>query len=129
MNPNNYGTFEACQKLKDAGIVLETDCVWAEAPEWEILNCVTIAGKIKYKDSIPAPSMAEVWRELPDTYRGNFGDDFGYEKALQKEGDLTRASYTDFTWYENAQGFGNTNPTDALIYLLIWVTQQRKEGA
>jgi hypothetical protein len=31
VNNENYGTVEACQRLLDAGIVLETDCYWEKS--------------------------------------------------------------------------------------------------
>jgi hypothetical protein len=122
MNPNDCGTVEACQRLVDAGIVLETDMWWTD------VNCITgdppvwgLVSEKEYPDDvyIPAPSMAEVWRELPEEY----------EKcplAIIKHADGTHiAGYLwDYEW--NINRF-NINPTDALIDLLIFITTQ-KEG-
>jgi len=102
MNPLNYATLEASKRLVDAGIVLETDCVWDEF--WRI--------ELKYarqEKKTPAPSMAEVWRELPSM-------DLGVYKI-----DDRISIYSGF-----GEGYTeNTNPTDALIDLLIWVRKER----
>jgi len=55
----------------------------------------------------PAPSMAEVWRELPE------GTDF------------TKGAKISAAWCCHGKlgspEFQNANPTDALINLLIWI--------
>jgi hypothetical protein len=111
MNPNNYGTREACQRLVKAGIVLETEVVWCGHRlqyEWEGTD----------KEVIPAPSMAEVWRALP------------FQSYIKQMGDLSLAWICDDDDETKTLESGfiqNVNPTDALIYLLIWLTAQ-KEG-
>jgi hypothetical protein len=65
MNPNplNYASLEASKRLVEAGIVLETDfyhCFWEPDQEW-----ILIANGEQLEDDIPAPTLAEVWRELP----------------------------------------------------------------
>jgi hypothetical protein len=143
MNPNNYGTRDACQRLVDAGIVLETEAVWIadEYPpfgssmkillKWDLRNKkeLIFANFGKLPDGIiPAPSMAEVWRELPP----QIGD--GYLELGKNEIEGT----TWACYVENINDCDehdevdhglqkNTNPTDALIDLLIWVKAQ-KEG-
>jgi hypothetical protein len=123
MNPNNYGTREACQRLVDAGIVLETDFCFDKAS--------VIPDKVRewpkgvdegHLDFVPAPSMAEVWRELPEvlTIGGLICD--------PSIGKFECRSYASYNWFHQSQVyFDNTNPTDALIDLLIWLTAQ-KEG-
>ncbi len=103
MNLNNYASPEASKRLADAGIVLETEAVWYKFPDtdWKL-------GRIgyeidKYSIHIPAPSMAEVWRELPTGTRMIKGNDT-YEVWLTEK---PLASCI------------NVNPTDALIDLLI----------
>jgi hypothetical protein len=62
-----------------------------------------------YASDIPAPSMAEVWRELPD----------GMIEAYYNNGD---SPYYSFQLRQiGAPLYSNTNPTDALIDLLLWV--------
>ena len=63
MNTQNFASLEACKRLLDAGIVLETDCYW-HFNDWKY------EWQLKYRDYfienwglVPAPSMAEVWRE------------------------------------------------------------------
>jgi hypothetical protein len=112
MNDLNYATLEASKRLVEAGIVLETDCCWmyhSVKKRWKLAfrsGLYNIGSQI-----IPAPSMAEVWRELPETtsLRKEFGSNF----SIIFNGD-------------EFEGIGeNTNPTDALIDLLIWVKGQK----
>jgi hypothetical protein len=122
MNHDNYASLEASKRLNDAGIVLETEAWWlvrydyfSTSPndgcpreEWFLSNSVPD----NYEDPLPAPSMAEVWRELPP----------GTE--LRKAHSFTEAF--NFTDTENADSIyppcnSPDNPTDALIDLLIWV--------
>ena len=132
MNELNYATPEASKRLEDAGIILETDVyhkvgVYGSMPsmlctktEYEIdsdpyhpdsdpdvLNGVAVY--------LPAPSMAEVWRELPNWIEGEM------KLSLAKFGDGSVAGYGD----TDAIVF-NTNPTDALIDLLIWVKEYKQ---
>ena len=111
MDERNVGTLEACQRLVKAGIVLETDFYWAEFINsgWQLIT--GMYGKTGYLHIVPAPSMAEVWRELPNISVSI--------RSSKKETHvwLEEDCYDEF----------NTNPTDALIDLLVWVTEQRKE--
>ena len=68
MNPLNYATLEASKRLVDAGIVLETEKVHFQIGDVWFLRDRMCAGSnlIPSKICIPAPSMAEVWRELPE---------------------------------------------------------------
>ena len=124
MNPDNYGTREACQRLVDSGIVLDTDHYWYHDYDetWKLSN--DLDEFVRDRDYVPAPSMAEVWRELPDEHCLNAPDTVRYKM-------LTPFS---FGYHSGGKDAGiwfpyKDTPTDALIYLLIWVTQQRKEGA
>jgi hypothetical protein len=123
MNKNNYCTLEAAQRLVDAGIVLETEAIWVK---WyfgssTVYDRDPYEWRLMYKGlsesdcgSIPAPSMAEVWRELPagtTLYRGNdLSEAFIYPPFRSKISKI------------------DANPTDALIDLLIWVKAQKEEG-
>ena len=114
MNPLNYATLEASKRLQAAVIVLETEAVWWERHEnhW-ILRPLLLCGELMVLDDkcVPAPSMAEVWRELPegsDTYKKDMG-----MSAHFWNGEVCSKS------------FFSTNPTDALIDLLIWVRGQK----
>ena len=128
MNPNNYATWETSKRLVDAGIVLETECCWqwkdpcspddiayGAYGEW-----ILVRGSIDHIDAecIPAPSMAEVWRELPP--QGCYlTANQGYYYAW--------IEWTDFEGHgKSCEAKENTNPADALIDLLIWV---RKEAS
>jgi len=87
--------------------------------KWELIQ----KPLFPYKDQVPASSMADVWRELPECIAA---DDVTWAfLTMGKMGDMTKVSYGP-SW--NAlQGFLNTNPTDALIYLRIWL-EERREG-
>jgi hypothetical protein len=126
MNEKNYASLEACQRLAAKGIMLETDCVWVSkitfnTPHEKILLRSAFERESNYYDnkSIPAPSMPEVWREL--------------KQYLALEGisyiRLVVESNTDTTVEIPfaSKSFRNANPTDALIDLLIWTVERRKE--
>jgi len=112
MNNLNYASREASQRLVDVGIVLDTDYMWFEHEnkDWILVSsdCVSIKA---FKDghTYPAPSMAEVWRELP------------YGSWTHKSSDKYEA------WFDQ-KCFQSTNPTDALIDLLIWVRKEASDG-
>jgi hypothetical protein len=110
MNPNNYASLAASKRLADNGIVLETDHFYRS---YMILDD---EHHDRVKGDIPAPSMAEVWRELPP----------GTE--LHKAHSFTEAF--NFADTENADSIyppcnSPDNPTDALIDLLIWVRKEK----
>ena len=64
---------------------------------------------------IPAPSMAEVWRELK-----------GYITTYVRMGysDDEKTTFAEITFVSDL--YINENPTDGLIDLLIWVNGRRK---
>jgi len=125
MNPLNYGSLEASKRLVEAGIVLETEAVrerhrWPGGERW-----ILVSRGIALNKTIPAPSMAEVWRELPNViedggvnyYFGTYATPF---KGLYMYG------------YYNLQLrifiykiTDKRNPTDALIDLLIRVRKEK----
>ena len=113
MDKNNYASLEASKRLVEAGIVLDADFMWWN---YDRENGWALAKSRDNKEKglrlpigiVPAPSMAEVWRELPvgrTLYTLFDGDEY-------------------FFWYTNSGGaeavFNKTNPTDALIDLLIF---------
>ena len=133
MNEANYASLEASKRLVDAGIVLETEVFWAwedpcspDDPAYEAYGQWKLTAQIYggiHSKCIPAPSMAEVWRELPETALQPCRDTTtGYcheYLSLQKDGDLTVAGYGEYSEIGR-----NSNPTDALIDLLIWVRKE-----
>ena len=116
MNPLNYATLEASKRLHDAGIALNSEAVWihVQGGSWYLrLKDDGIVSHSSLDKVIPAPSMAEVWRELPD-------DIDGHELGMGKE------DGESYVFYKSLKDFPyNTNPTDALIDLLIWVRSER----
>jgi hypothetical protein len=105
MNEQNYASLEASKKMADAGIMLETDFIYNQD------------GKLLYRPlvpvlpgDIPAPTMAEVWRELPE------GTECKKQAVETKCVTMTK---------DNIKVFFSENPTDALIDLLIWVRKEK----
>jgi len=113
MNTQNVGSLEACKRLADSGIVLETDFVWRLGVDgWKLLTKDWVRDMMSNTyESIPAPSMADVWRELPEQYEGEYLQIF-------KDGDRTFCGRSRYGEY--ADRLSSKNPTDALINLLIW---------
>lgn len=126
MNPLNHASLEAAQRLAAAGIVIHTDAYWCLEPEeqeWDLLS-VDYCPAFGFGESYPAPSMAEVWRELPGEIELN------YTLDVTKIGGETQALYSKIDGFDNycTKGSGGSaNPTDALIDLLIWIKAQGKE--
>jgi hypothetical protein len=128
MNPSNYASLLAAQRLVENGIVLETEKVWA-------LNAwpTTIDGHVQYKEGwrlidnpmipykeqYPAPMFTEVWRELPDRFNddGDIDDLF-----IKKDGDKCIAGYGIYSDTATSE-----NPTDTLCDLRIWVKGRREK--
>jgi hypothetical protein len=111
MNKDNYVTLPVAQRLVAAGIVLETEQYWYISPlgsVWRIRLGDELTSTMKLPQfSIPAPSMSELWRELP-------------------EGTIT-LNGIDRELYCSCQGsqiLHNATPCDALAELLIWVKEQ-----
>ena len=100
MNELNYASLKASKRLVDNGIVLKTDAIWCQYLCGYRLIMRTELHPLT--EVIPAPSMAEVWRELPDGITIKKWD--GKLVIIDDDG-------TNF----------NLNPTDALIDLLIFV--------
>ena len=139
MNPNNYAKLEASKRLVDAGIVLDTefyhwfvDGVYQGGDDlfrkdvMEAYKAEEAAGDSNAEGFtfVPAPSMAEVWMELPATIPGR---GLYAPMKLRKAGDgKTWGSYFRYGSQIIDSIKADTNPTDALIDLLIWV---RKEAS
>lgn len=127
MNQDNYATLEASKRLIDAGIVLETYFYWYEyeaatlaslrdgkklLPESYIVTKESVCKNSHHW--IPAPCMAEVLKELP------------FQTYIKKIDDGSSLVWYCDDWRDDgkelvSEYFSNTNPTDALIDLLIWL--------
>lgn len=132
MNPNNYASLAASKRLVEAGIVLETDCIWVKwysdnypQGEWRLMYKALIQVE-EFTEQYPAACFTEVWMELPATIpdRGLYAP-----MKLRKAGDgKTWGSY----FRDGSQIIdsikADTNPTDALIDLLIWVRREKLNG-
>lgn len=122
MNQANYCTLEAAKRLVEAGIVLETDFCWINAGT-DIGYLLRPTHQCEFLSRIPAPCFTEVWRELPDSIDSR---KFIYELVMMKDAnDLTKISYSLMANNVDIHAIENTNPTDALIDLLIWVKEQK----
>jgi len=134
MNELNYASFEASKRLVDAGIVLETDFYWyvynedmcrsliaadKAIPAPYLVNRASVRTRIGSIPTayVPAPSMAEVWRELPETI-----DEYDLTCEKIFNGGM-QAGYTtyDVSGLRWKVSLNAANPTDAMIDLLIWV--------
>jgi hypothetical protein len=126
MNEANYASLEASKRLVDAGIVLETERYFhifdEEVHDYTAEQKKIWEGEVRRGNAspeaifIPRPSMAEVWRELPE--RSYFTKYNGHYQAWSE--------WTTFEGHGDSSPVKeNTNPADALIDLLIW---QRKEA-
>ncbi len=118
MNELNYASLEASKKLVDNGIVLETEMYWGcqtgtGTPIWklQLKNCHFIHCEGEDYPEYPAPCFTEVWRELPE------------ETVCKKQYDVTKC--TNVSTYD-LKVFFNSNPTDALIELFIWLKGEGK---
>lgn len=112
MNPNNYASLEASKRLVETGIVIETEAGWYKifrpgCHSFDMVLSMRSGNEKFYGDNYPAPSMAEVWRELPEgTY-------------LHKNTFDTEAAFG-----VKEYSIRDESPTDALIDLLIWVRKE-----
>lgn len=127
VNKQSCASFEASQRLVNAGIALNTEHEWQSADEkkWRLslkgFNCLPCI-------CIPAPSMDEVWRELPEEKTYHEEGIIFYEHAvltLEKKKGYSRAGYP--AEHCGFKMFNNTSPTDVLIDLLIWLTEQKRK--
>src|SRR3989304_828965 len=112
MNQDNYGSLGACQRLVEAGIEINTEFHYCQKSDNEPIQLIYHADSYVYQVFIPAPSMAEVWRELPAGVRMIHR---GGNVQVYPEYDSEHMSY-------------GANPTDALIDLLIWLKEQKNEA-
>ena len=122
MNPNNYASVKASKRLVEAGIVLETEAGWYKiyrpgCHSFDMVLSLRSGNEKFYGDNFPAPSMAEVWRELPETI-----DEYDLTCEKIFNGGM-QAGYTtyDVSGLRWKVLFNAANPTDALIDLLIFV--------
>jgi len=125
MNPLNYASLEASKRLADAGIVLLNAEHWwwkrHANDEW-FVDLFPKVDCIVKDDRLPAPSMAEVWRELPEEIDN-------YYLVITADQGITRAEYRNTIW-QLMEGcpFESINSTDALIDLLIWAKQHNQRS-
>lgn len=125
MNHENYCTLEAAKRLADVGISIDTEFyhVPLAGGRYSVTQPETAQ---EWEEAIPAPSMAEVWRELPAIYLYE-GDKTRLYLSKNFKGD-NFVEYAIDTYAVCESVHKNTSPTDALIDLLIWVRKETKDG-
>jgi len=130
MNPLNYGSLEACKRLVDNGIVLETEAVWRKNRDQRVEPGYHLTRKALYhrKTDIPAPCMAEVWRELPSGAEiiSQKGNTVCMHATFKHRFPYIESAPGALGWFAEKKVF-NTNPTDALIDLLIWEGKEARD--
>ncbi len=122
MNPDNHPTLEACKRLAEAGIVMETDFYHYIPYPYELPDTGEIVDK-KFKERLrgatsvlfyPAPTMAKLLRELIEN--DLFDDAMLYHcPSLQFMKDGQIVSYKDIL-----SDLASLT-ADALIDLRIWL--------
>ena len=123
MNPLNHASLEASKRLADAGIVLMTESAWCRQDyHGHIFYHLYYKTLLREgEECIPAPSMAEVWRELPQAIKAPGG--LAFLKVGKQHSDLDGCDYlvAEYSNQPASSFVRNSNPTDALIDLLIWL--------
>ena len=120
MNLNNYASLEASKRLYYSDIVLDTEMCWevgakaTRLTRWEVRS---LSKSFRYA----APSMAEVWRELPEEYYKDATDPIRYKVLMSNQVGYHSGGKDAGIWFHI-----ESNPADAIIYLLIRV---RKEAS
>lgn len=110
MNELNYATQPACQRLKDAGIVMETEKYWYKTifddSVYKLYNREDVTSVMKYPECLPAPTLTETLREI-----------FKCCSSIT----ITNDGY-NLVWIEGNGNYSHSpNPADAAIDLLIWL--------
>jgi hypothetical protein len=132
MNQENYCSLNVAKRLIDTGIVLETEAVWRlGADGWKLLNKDWVTNMMSNTyESYPAPSFAEIWRELPEIYKTESGIECRLQLDKIRRNDGVVVASAQYVYGDEDQYvikfFANTNPVDALAELLIWVKGQEE---
>ena len=120
MNELNYASLGASQKLHEAGIVLKTDALWSLfLDEFHLIMNTELHPLV---ENYPAPSIAEVWRELPEKIE--IICLLAIEKVKNAKG-----GYDTLAFYRGKPEsvVVNSNFTDALIELYMWLEKEKKK--
>lgn len=122
MKYENWASPDVCQKLKAAGITINTDFYWFAKGDgtWS----VEMRDYFTDNNVLFAVSMAELWRELPVQLSHNI---LLYEPRIDKFEELTYCYYHWFGEILSGSGVAKENPADALAELLIFVKGQMNE--
>lgn len=118
MSELDHASLEASKKLVENGIFLKTDFFYVNT--FSDMGWIFRAkGEFNDEDDfIPAPCFTDVWRELPFQ---------SYIKKLDDGSTLVWICDDDADGkYIESNMIANTNPTDALIDLLVWLKGEGK---
>jgi len=122
MNELNYTSLPLSRKLVENGIDLKTEAVFCSdglsGSKYDLIQ----RPLFPYKEQYPAPSFAELWRELPVSIER---DGITYNKTLKGFRDVNVATYESLE-SRTVELFLSANPSDALAELLIWVKGREK---
>lgn len=124
MNSNNYTSLDMSRRLVEAGIKVETECLWVGLKAFNKVKYKIITLNAYERESylfdqhavIPAPSMSELWAELPEECLRNATDFPAYKTITH-----------NCVGYSTGTGDGGFmlhyegNICDALAQLLIFV--------
>ena len=120
MNELDYCTLGMARRLQEAGIVVETEKVWAFKPTslnpdgvWQLI----IKPLWPYREQYPALSMSEAWRLLPE-------DEDTLIKLLF---DFHRFRYGKSVWDMNVFIIKLARDVNNLCELILWLKGQEGE--
>jgi hypothetical protein len=118
MNPDNYCTLELSRKLAENGIQVETEAKWIIWP----MGLAELVYNWQYRvadvEVFPAPSFAELWRELPESRQVE------YLLTIKKMVGETIVGYENRgSWLYYIR---DAKTADALAELLVWVRKEQK---
>lgn len=124
MNPSNYCTLPIAKRLHEAGIEIETDFYHyipypCQLPDASELVDKKFKERYRYANDVlfyPAPTLAEVWRELPEC-KPHAGEAF-FLKMFKFLGKTWAGYYSNEKYIIRIE---SDNPTDAACLLLLWV--------
>jgi hypothetical protein len=121
MNENNYCSLEMSKKLVDAGIVLGTEAHWIK-----VANSPLMLRDSRYgaDEHYPAPSMIELWRELPEELPNNTRT-YYMKLMIEKSDEMTLACYGNDNMETYIGEYESISPANALAELLIWVKEEK----
>ena len=122
-NELNYASFESSKKLFETGVTLKTEFYWCKDKNgWYFFRAEEIYFR-EVLESIPAPSFAEIWRELPEDI---FIEEEYYKLSIGKSDNKLVCCYSSQDGNFRTLPKYSENITDALAELLLWLKEKKK---